>query len=66
VQPDQDSYYSARSSPGAWEPLHCGSCIIRSGDKLDILNFGKKRKIPTPSSLDGRVRSKSQSGPQYL
>src|SRR5712691_9550067 len=39
----------------------CGSCIIRSGAEATSSEFCQKRKIPPPSSLDGRVGRKSPS-----
>ncbi len=47
----------------AWSlVLDCGSCIIRRSCKLKLLNFGRGRKIPPPSSLGGEgVR---QRGPK--
>src|SRR5438094_683943 len=41
--------------------LDCGSCIIRSGAKARSSEFWQKRKIPPPSSLDGRVGRRSPS-----
>ncbi len=40
---------------------HCRSCIIRSGAEAASSEFWQKRKIPPPSSLDGRVGRRSPS-----
>ena len=39
----------------------CTSCIIRSGVEATSSEFWPKRKIPPPSSLDGRVGGRSPS-----
>ncbi|SRR5216684_36661 len=39
----------------------CTSCIIRSGAEATSSEFWQKRKIPPPSSLDGRVGRRSPS-----
>src|SRR5216684_8254284 len=39
----------------------CTSCIIRSGAEATYSEFWQKRKIPPPSTLDGRVGRRSPS-----
>src|SRR2546427_2067716 len=41
--------------------MGCRSCIIQLGDTARLSEFWQRQKIPPPSSLDGRVGSRSPS-----